>query len=147
MAKRSNAVALDPNEFWLAVEIGIRAGQAQSPAIEQSNTDANTANPLTRAAHALRDIYGAGTVEFESTMNRFAALMHLFSQGVLGEWVKSSGGRSGSSDIHPAVIDTAARMRLSDNGKFPVKKFLSAVNDNALDKYPGVPGWTITDPA
>ncbi|MDH3695274.1 MAG: hypothetical protein OER96_11975 [Gammaproteobacteria bacterium] len=144
MAKRSKAIALDPREFWLAVEIGIRAGQAQSPAIEQSNISTNAVNPLTRSAHALRDIYGAGTVKFESTMARFAALMQLFSQGVLGEWVKPSDERSGSSDIHPAVIDTAARMRLSDNGKFPVKKFLSAVNKTSRDKYADVPGWTIT---
>ncbi len=143
MARRTKAIALDPNEFWLAVEVGIRAGQAQTPVIEQTSPDLNRANPLSRAAHALSEIYGIGTVEFESTMDRFAALMELFSRGVLSDWVKSSDERSGSSDIHPAVVDTAARMRLSDNGRFPVRKFLTEVNATARNKYPDVPGWAV----
>lgn len=131
-----------PAEFWAIVDIGIRAGQARAPAVLRRPRDAAAAaSPYLKAASALREHFGDDGARFESAMARFAALMALFSDHKLQQWVRASPENPLSSDIHPAVIDVAARMKPSRNGKFPVRKFLREVEQTARRRYAGLEEW------
>ncbi len=80
-------------------------------------------------------------------MARFAALMALFSEHKLQQWVRVSPENPWSSDIHPAVIDVAARMKPSRNGKFAVRKFLREVEQTARRRYADLEDWPQQDGA
>ena len=68
-------------------------------------------------------------------MSRFVALMHLFTRDRLRRWVRVSPGDRNAQDIHPAVVHVAAQMKLNRNGKFPERKFWSAVAEIADRVY------------
>ncbi|MDH3282779.1 MAG: hypothetical protein OEQ18_16865 [Gammaproteobacteria bacterium] len=114
-----------PEEFGALVELAIRAGQARAPSI--TNTAPVSEGPYAKAARVLRAHFRNEPERFESAMSRFAALMHLFTNGRLQRWSRTSAGGRDAQDIHPAVVHVAAQMKLNANGKFPERKFLAAV--------------------
>ncbi len=139
---RNQLAPFEPQAFHAIVELCIRAGQAEEPAVLHPRAQARRPqNPFYKAAKAAREQLALNGDAFESAMTRFAALMALYTGGVLGPWVRSTPTRSGTSDIHPAVIDVAAWMRPSRNGKFPVRKFLQAVEATAQQRYAELEGW------
>jgi hypothetical protein len=57
--------------------------------------------------------------------------------------VRGSDSRSSRTEIHPAVLDAASRMRLASNGKFPVRKFLQEVAETARQHYADLAEWPL----
>jgi len=74
-------------------------------------------------------------------MSRFTALMDLYGRNVLDAWLRPSPAGAQAHDIHPAIIDVAARIRLSPNGRFAQNKFLSEVEAHAKQWYPDYDEW------
>jgi hypothetical protein len=149
MPARGAAVpAIDPAIFADAVLVGLAAGEQPGEgevAAEQARADGGVSllripdSPYSRAAFALKRRFADDEVMFRSALARFRALMHLFSRGVLAPWSRQRDG--GRSAIHPAVIDVASRMRLSDNGHFAPRKFTAAVARTVRERYPRLEGW------
>jgi len=132
--------SLDATQFWEVVNTGIRAGQETQPIVEQASAD-DLENPYYRAALAVRDLLGEESPMFSPAMTRFTALMDLYGRHALDEWLRPSPKGGQSHDIHPAIIDIAARMRLSDNGRFAQRKFLDAVETQAAKWYADFDEW------
>ena len=139
---------IDPARFARALIAGLAAGEAageesissQGRAPDGSVTVTTLPDsPHTRAAFALKRHFAGDDAAFESAWPRFRALMDLFSRGLLGVWARA--GEGGRSALHPAVIDVASHMRLSDNGRFAPRKFLAAVAATARERYPELEGW------
>jgi len=128
-----------PEEFGALVEIAIRAGQVRAPSV--TNTAPASEGPYAKAALALREQFRDQPERFESAMSRFVALMHLFTRDRLRRWVRTNAGDRNAQDIHPAVVHVAAQMKLNRNGKFPERKFLSAVADIADRVYASRDNW------
>lgn len=132
----SQAASFEPEEFGRVVGIAIRAGQAPA-----SGGTAKDCDPYHLAARALREEFDWSPEKFESAMDRFAALMHLFVARRLQDWVRTSPGRSDAQDIHPAVIHAAAQTRLKRNGRFPERRFLERVREIAGRYYATLDDW------
>ncbi len=141
-------MALDPRVFARAVVVGLAAGEGaggQSVSAERLGEDGTLSvlevpdSPHSRAAFALKRHFAGDPAAFESALRRFRALMHLFSRGALGPYARSRDGER--TALHPAVIDVASQMRLSDNGRFAPRKFLAAVARQARERYPDLRGW------
>jgi hypothetical protein len=139
---------IDPALFADAVLVGLAAGeQPGDGAVSAERTDSDGGvsllqvpnSPYSRAAFALKRRFADDEALFRSALARFRALMHLFSRGVLAPWSRARAG--GRSAIHPAVIDVASQMRLSDNGHFAPRKFTDAVARTARERYPRLDGW------
>lgn len=135
-----------PAEFGRIFEIALTAGQAgasTAPAAssESTRSRAKAESPFTRAALALRQHFGDETAHLQSALWRFYAVMALYRRGALGPWVRRSPRRPEVGAIHPAVLDVAARMRLSNNGKLPIDKFLAEVERVARTTYQAPGGW------
>lgn len=139
---------LPPAVFAEAVTVGLAAGEtgaggpltAHRPAADGSVSVVELpASPHGRAAFALKRHFAADEAAFASALARFRALMHLFSRGALARWSRRTG--QDRSALHPAVIDVASRMRLSDNGRFPPRKFDAAVAKTAAEHYPELKDW------
>jgi hypothetical protein len=69
--------------------------------------------------------------------------MDLYTHDNLADWVRSPSNTSARSEIHPAVLDTASRLRLASNGKFPVRKFLHEVAETARRHYADLDQWPL----
>lgn len=133
------------DEFGYIVEIALQAGHIHALAVTEIDTR-RARNPYARAALALQDYFGDDKRRFESAMSRFVALMHLFTRGRLRAWVRASPTKTDTSDIHPAVIHTAAQMKLNQNRKFPERKFLAVVAQLAEEHYRELGDWKAHKP-
>jgi len=150
-ARRGEAEALDPALFARAVVAGLAAGEAApgdgaAPvAVDGVAPDGGVSllqlpdGAYARAAFALKRLFAGDPARFRSAYARFRALMDLFARGVLEPWTRPRG--AGRTALHPAVIDVASRMRLSDNGRFAPRKFARAVEETARMHYPDLEGW------
>lgn len=147
-ARAAAVPPLDPALFADAVLVGLAAGEQPGDgalAADRPQADGDVSllripdSPYSRAAFALKRRFAADEVTFRSALARFRALMHLFSRGALARWSRQREGQR--TAIHPAVIDVASQMRLSDNGHFAPRKFIDAVARTARERYPMLPGW------
>ena len=126
---------LEPAEFGIAFQIALDSGQ--------NPQSATSSLPWERARFALKRHFADQTDKFESADLRFRALMDLYTRDVLADWVRSSGDPSTRTEIHPAVLDVASRLRLASNGRFPVRKFLQNVAETARKNYADLEEWPL----
>lgn len=137
--------SIDAETFWEIVNVGIRAGQATDPAVG-TEVAGQAENPYYRAGNAIRELLtGEDPLLFDAGMSRFTALMDLYGRNVLDTWLRPSGqgakAHAKTHDIHPAIIDVAARVRLSANGRFAQRKFLDEVESHAAKWYTDYDEW------
>ena len=130
-----NVSPLRPAEFGIAFQLALDAGQ------DTQNT--TSSSPYERASLALKRYFADRTDEFVSAEYRFRALMDLYTRDVLADWIRLSGGGSARTEIHPAVLDVASRLRLTSNGNFPVRKFLQEVSETARRNYADLDQWPL----
>ena len=128
---------LAPAEFGVAFQIALDSGQ--------NSHGATSSSPRERARFALKRHFADQMDKFESADFRFRALMDLYTRDVLADWVRSSGHASKRTEIHPAVLDVASRLRLASNGKFPVRRFLEKVTETATTDYADLEEWPLDD--
>ena len=126
---------LDPADFGIAFQIALDSGQ--------NPESATSSSPWERARFALKRHFVGQKVKFESADCRFRALMDLYTRNILADWVR--GGASTRTEIHPAVLDVASRLRLASNGKFPVRKFLEEVTETATMNYADLAEWPLNE--
>ncbi len=139
--------SIDAETFWEIVNVGIRAGQTSEPAVE-NDLSAQVENPYYRAGAAIREMLtGEDPLLFEAGMSRFTALMDLYGRNVLDTWLRPSAKGAKAHDIHPAIIDVAARVRLSANGRFAQRKFLDEVESHAAKWYADNDEWQHSSPS
>lgn len=122
-----------PELFGRMVEIAINAGQQRAPSIESEREPPR--DPYMQAAVAVREALAEQPELFDAVMNRFTALMDLFNNQRLGDWVRNNPRNPESQDIHPAVIHAASQFKLKANGRFPIERFLQSVVELA-EQYP-----------
>jgi len=128
------------------VQRGIQAGQSVEPVIENSRTD--QPGPWQKAADAIAELFVHDQASFRPAMLRFQALMDLYVHDTLSPWIRPSAAagmgpsaQKAGDDIHPAVIDVAATMRLSANGRFAPRKFIESVERNVELNYQDFSPW------
>ncbi len=126
---------LAPAEFGIAFQLALDAGQ--------NPQNAASSSPYERASVALKGYFADRTDECVSAEYRFRALMDLYTRDVLADWIRSGGGASARTEIHPAVLDVASRLRLASNGKFPVRKFIQQVTETAARNYADLEQWPL----
>lgn len=155
-SRPQDACRFEPADFAAVFEIAISSGEtlrhedSADLDVELTGDDglpvrlSNT--PFNRAGIALKRHFGNDDTRFVSALFRFHALMELVTNNALGRWMRSSIRHEGSTRLHPAVLDVASHMRLSKNGRFPVNKFLEAVEETAKAHYPDLPEWPLDAP-
>lgn len=126
---------LAPADFGIAFQLALDAGQ--------NAQNATSSSPYERASFALKRYFVDRTHECVSAQYRFRALMDLYTRDVLADWVRLGAGGSGRTEIHPAVLDVASRLRLASNGKFPVRKFIEQVTETATRNYADLDQWPL----
>jgi len=136
-AKPEDVAGLNPAEFGIAFQLALDAGQ--------KSRRASGSSPYERASFALKRHFAGRMDEFVSADYRFHALMDLYTRGVLVDWIRQPNNASPRTEIHPAVLDIASRMRLASNGKFPVRKFLQEVEKTATSHYADLDQWPLGD--
>ena len=134
-----------PELFGRMVGIAIKAGQQRTPSVKSEleppgdpYMQAAIAVILVRGKRltiAVRDALKDQPEIFDAVMNRFTALMDLFNNQRLGQWVRINPRNPKSQDIHPAVIHAASQFKLKANGRFPIERFLQSVIELA-EQYP-----------
>ena len=122
-----------PELFGRMVGIAIKAGQQRTPSVKSELEPPG--DPYMQAAIAVRDALKDQPEIFDAVMNRFTALMDLFNNQRLGQWVRINPRNPKSQDIHPAVIHAASQFKLKANGRFPIERFLQSVIELA-EQYP-----------
>ena len=134
-ARPEDVAGIDPAEFGIAFQLALDAGQ--------NSQDVSASSPYERASFALKRHFADRADDFVSADYRFHALMDLYTRNVLVDWTRRPGDASPRTEIHPAVLDTASRMRLASNGKFPVRKFLQEVEKTARSRYSDLEQWPL----
>lgn len=137
-ARPQDITALDAAEFGIAFQLALDSGQ--------NLNNASSSSPYERASFALKRYFADRTDDFVSADYRFHALMDLYTRDLLVDWVRRPNDASPRTEIHPAVLDTACRMRLANNGKFPVRKFLQEVAETARRNYAELDQWPLSEP-
>jgi hypothetical protein len=134
-ARPQDVSGLDAAEFGIAFQLALDAGQ--------NSDNVSSSSPYERASFALKRHFADRTDDFISADYRFHALMDLYIRNVLADWVRRPNEASSRTEIHPAVLDTASRLRLASNGKFPVRKFLQEVAETARRHYADLEQWPL----
>ena len=129
--------ALKPAEFGIVFQLALDSGQTPE--------NASASSPYERASFALKRYFADRGDEFASANYRFQALMDLYTRDILVDWVRRPNAGSPLTEIHPAVLDTASRLRLASNGKFPVRKFLEEVAHTARRDYFDLEQWPLDE--
>jgi len=130
-----DALALKPEEFGVAFQLALDAGQ--------NPDNPSASSPWERASFALKRHFADHADKFASANVRFRALMDLYTRDALADWVRGGSDPSLRTEIHPAVLDVASRARLASNGKFPVRKFLEEVTETAQRNYADLAEWPL----
>ena len=149
-----DSLAFDSVEFAQFFELAVRAGESPQESAEGGELDVELVGdhgepvrladtPYHRAGLVIKRRYETDETRFLSALFRFRALMDLISRKALGRWVRSSIRREGANRVHPAVLDVASSMRVSRNGKFAVRNFLSTVEKTARSHYADLPEWPL----
>jgi hypothetical protein len=134
-ARPEDVSRLDAAEFGIAFQLALDAGQNPG--------NASASSPYERASFALKRYFADRNDDFVSADYRFRALMDMYTRDVLVDWVRRPSDASPRTEIHPAVLDTASRLRLASNGKFPVRKFLQEVAETARRNYSDLEQWPL----
>ena len=127
------AAAFEPAQFAALVLGALAAGQ-ESTAGLPGEAARLVRGPAERALFALRAQLNDEN-RYHAASRRFLALMHLQANAALGPLARNAAA-TGSTLLHPAVLDTAARMPLTRNGHFPPRRFLAAALVTAQRDYP-----------
>ena len=125
------AAAVRPPRFARLVLEALAAGQ-ESPADLPGGSVRLARGPHERALFALRARL-PDEAEYRAVSRRFLALMRLLEDDTL---LPLAHGRGGSTLLHPALLDTAARMALARNGNFPPRRFREVAERGAREDYP-----------
>ena len=136
-SRPQDVAPLEPAEFGVAFQIALDSGQ--------NSHSTTSSSPWEHARFALKKHFADQKDKFESADVRFRALMDLYTRDVLADWVRSSDSASTRTEIHPAVLDVASRLRLASNGRFPVRKFLEKVTESARTNYADLQEWPLKD--
>jgi hypothetical protein len=88
--------------------------------------------PMNRGMIALKERYGDDQDKFFSIVLRIQSLFKIYQDGVVEKYIRRKGE---IVEIHPAVVDAAASVKLNDQGWFPVDKFLETVDELIHTKY------------
>ena len=88
--------------------------------------------PLNRGMIALKERYGDDQDKFFSIVLRIQSLFKLYQDKNVEKYLRRNGE---IVEIHPAVIDAAATVKLNDQGWFPVDKFIETVDELIHIKY------------
>jgi hypothetical protein len=143
-ARVEDTPPLEPAEFGIAFQLAIDSGQAVAVQDDPSaSATGRDQSPYQKASDALGRHFADEDEKYESAMLRFCAVMDLFAKNVLGDWMRQAGHHTGTTELHPAVLDVASRMRLARNGKFPVRRFLETVEQTAKRDYARLADWPI----
>ena len=81
-------------------------------------------SPEGRMISILHDHFGDDQESERSAILRFYALMKMLREGTIAEWAKET---PEMSTMHPAILITAATMKLTKGGGFPPAKFQQEV--------------------
>ena len=125
------AAALPPARFAELFLQALSAGQ-ETPAATPGGSARLVRGPHERALFTLRARAG-DEAEYRAASRRFLALMRLLEGDDVAGLAHAPGG--GSTLLHPALLDTAARMPLTRNGSFPPRRFREAAEAAARDDY------------
>lgn len=79
--------------------------------------------PMYRALLAASNHFGKRVAVFQNFMLRFCALIDLVNTNAFRDWTREI-SRPDDQTIHPAVIYACADVQLTENGQFPVDRFL-----------------------
>lgn len=137
---------VDPEEFrsayFLYANAAVRKVLVRNPARETLRLPEEdgsygsyrlTDNKMSRGVTAIHSRYRDDPQKYSAVLTRIFALTKLMGADALGEWcVRTAGG----FDMHDAVIDAAAAVRLEETGLFPRDEFLREVERIAEEKYP-----------
>ncbi|MCA8967083.1 MAG: hypothetical protein KDC48_19540 [Planctomycetes bacterium] len=126
------AAAFDPTRFATLVLQALTAAQ-ETPSAGPGGVAELRRGPHERALFALRARLPDDAV-YRAASRRFLALMQLHATGALAP-LTHTGDRGATSFLHPAVLDTAAELSLTRNGRFPPRRFLDAALARARDQY------------
>lgn len=136
---------IDPDEFDTA--LGWYMNAAAKKAIVENPTnlgltliDENgkvsgirfTDIPLNRGMVALKERYGNDSDKYFSVATRMFALFKILHDPALGEWMRRG---EEITEVHPAVIDAAATVRINFEGNFTLEEFIVKVKELANTKY------------
>ena len=91
-----------------------------------------TDKPMARATLAIAEHYANDKEKYFGMTARLFALMNILSDKELDKWRRET---KGGFEIHDAVIDAAATVKLNKNGEFPKKEFLKEVESIIQEKY------------
>ena len=128
----SAAAAFEPAEFAALVLDALAAGQESTAGLPGTATRL-VRGPHERALFALRARL-PDPQRYRDASRRFLALMQLHAKDALGPLTHSGeGGRS--TLLHPALLDTAAQVPLTRNGRFPPPRFLESAMARARQHY------------
>jgi hypothetical protein len=81
-------------------------------------------SPEGRVISILHDYFGQSQEEDRSALLRFYALMKLMRDGTISKWTEEN---PEGSALHPAILVTAATLKLTKGGGFPPVKFQQEV--------------------
>jgi hypothetical protein len=137
---------VEPEEFrsafFLYANAAVRKVLVQNPAretlrlLEEDGSVGSyrlTDNKMSRGVTAIHNRYREDPQKYSAVLTRVFALTKLMGADALGEWcVKTASG----FDMHDAVIDAAAAVKLEETGLFPHDEFLRGVESIAEEKYP-----------
>ena len=86
-------------------------------------------DPYNQVSYAAREQLGEGHEYLGCFNYRFWALIGLYQRGHLSQWVTPREGESEATVFHPAVLLAAAEVKLTKNGRFPIRQFIERVEE------------------
>ena len=84
-------------------------------------------DPFLRVLLAAQHHFGDGYEHLGKFVYRFWALIHLLKRGHIKEWITHD-EESDFQSFHPAVLLAAAEVKLTNNARFPPKRFVERVH-------------------
>lgn len=136
---------IDPDVFIVAVNFAMNAASGNAITDDPTKAGINlveengsvselrfTDIPMNRAMLALKERFAGDSAMFSSAATRMFALGKVLEDPRLSKWIKHG---DDSDEVHEAVIETAATIRLDANGEFPLDKFILQVEELTESKY------------
>jgi hypothetical protein len=96
--------------------------------VQRWNLDEMRSSPQGRIVKIMHKYFGQSFEEDRSALLRFHALMDLLRKDALSDWIT---GPPDSPSMHPAILVTAATMKLTKGGLFPPARFVREVEELA----------------
>ena len=126
------ALAFDPAQFAALVLEALAAGQESTAGLPGAAARL-VRGPHERALFAMRARL-PDPQRYRDASRRFLALMQMHAKQALGP-LACAGAGGASTLLHPALLDIAAQMPLTRNGRFPPRRFMEAALARASDDY------------